>query len=335
MAARRASVVMVACASGVMLYHAGKRYLLRNASTLGISRQSMATAEGSHHEEPSSKTGLDLKTKKKRSPAVNREFLYQLLKLLRVSIPSPLSKEFVLLVLHTASLVSRTFLSIYVAQLDGRIVKSIVEQNPRLFLQHCINWLLVAIPATFINSLIRFLECKLALAIRTRLVDYAYLLYFRNQTYYRVSNLDGRLANPDHSLTEDIQAFSSAITHIYSHVSKPLLDVVLMSAALARLAKKRGDFSHYPGMLGISVIVMTGYILKLLSPPFGKLVAEEARRNGYLRYIHSRLITNAEEIAFYGGHKVLCLCVHCQALALGVILYLVHSWEALLCSGSV
>ena len=305
MAARRASMVMVACASGVVLYHAGKRYLLRNTNSSGISRRS---AEGHQLEDPSAKTGLDLgKIKKKRSPAVNREFLYQLLKLLRVSIPSPLSKEFALLVLHTASLVSRTFLSIYVAQLDGRIVKSIVEQNPRLFLQHCINWLLVAIPATFINSLIRFLECKLALAIRTRLVDYAYLLYFRNQTYYRVSNLDGRLANPDHSLTEDIQAFSSAITHIYSHVSKPLLDVVLMSAALARLAKKRGDFSHYPGMLGISVIIMTGYILKLLSPPFGKLVAEEARRNGYLRYIHSRLITNAEEIAFYGGHKVLCV----------------------------
>ena len=322
MAARRASVVMVACASGVMLYHAGKRYLLRNASSSGISRRSTGTVEGGHLEEPSSKTGLDLRTKKKRSPAVNGEFILQLLKLLRVSIPSPLSKEFALLVLHTASLVSRTFLSIYVAQLDGRIVKSIVEQNLGLFLQHCINWLLVAIPATFVNSLIRFLECKLALAIRTRLVNYAYLLYFRNQTYYRVSNLDGRLANPDHSLTEDIQAFSSAVTHIYSHVSKPLLDVVLMSAALARLAKKRGDYSNYPGMLGIGVIVMTGYILKLLSPPFGKLVAEEARRNGYLRYIHSRLITNAEEIAFYGGHKVLvCTSCVCIAIVVFVVLY--------------
>ena len=302
MAARRASVVMVACASGVMLYHAGKRYLLRNSGS-SSSRLSISEQEESQLLS-SAKAGLELKTKKKRSPAVNREFLRQLLKLLRVSIPSPLTKEFLLLVLHTASLVSRTFLSIYVAQLDGRIVKSIVETNPKLFLQPCINWLLIAIPATFINSLIRFLECKLALAIRTRLVDYAYSLYFRNQTYYRVSNLDGRLANPDHSLTEDIQAFSSAVTHIYSHVSKPLLDVVLMSAALARLAKKRGEHSHYPGILGISVIVMTGYVLRLLSPPFGKLVAEEARRNGYLRYIHSRLITNAEEIAFYGGHKV-------------------------------
>lgn len=302
MAARRASVVMVACASGVMLYHAGKRYLLRNSRSLS-SRLSMSERDVNQLV-MTSKAGGEMKMKKKRSPEVNQVFFRQLLKLLRVSIPSLLSKEFVLLILHTASLVSRTFLSIYVAQLDGRIVKSIVETNPRHFLQHCISWLLVAIPATFVNSLIRFLECKLALAIRTRLVNYAYLLYFRNQTYYRVSNLDGRLANPDHSLTEDIQAFSSAVTHIYSHVSKPLLDVVLMSAAFARLTKKRGEHSHYPGIIGLSVLIMTGYILKLLSPPFGKLVAEEARRNGYLRYIHSRLITNAEEIAFYGGHQV-------------------------------
>lgn len=297
---RKASLTLVACVSGVALYTARKNYLRRKSRAAGEEGE-----RGGEEEEDSTFSAVqDFMKKKKKNAAVNRAFLKQLFKLLRISIPSVLSKEFLLLVFHTASLVARTFLSIYVAHLDGRLVKSIVDRKPYTFLRHCLTWLLLALPATFVNSLIRYLESKLALAIRTQLVDYAYSLYFKNQTYYRVSNLDGRLTNPDHSLTEDVQAFSAAVTHIYSHVSKPLLDVVLMSGALSRLAKKKGENSPYPPMIGFGMIFFTGWILRMFSPAFGKLVAEEARRSGYLRHVHSRLITNAEEVAFYGGHKV-------------------------------
>lgn len=287
----RTSIALVTCASGVILYYAGKRYFIQSH------RSSLETKQG--------------KRNKKNIPAVNVTFLKQLLKLIRISIPSPLSKEFLLLFLHTSALVSRTFLSIYVAKLDGKFVKSIVEGNVPKFIKLIVNWILLAIPATFINSLIRYVECKLALAIRTRLVDHAYTMYFSDQTYYRVSNLDGRLNNPDHSLTEDLQAFSSAITHIYSHVSKPILDIVMMSAELRRSAVRRGETSPYPGLLGLATVIATAAILKVVAPPFGKLVAEEARRNGFLRYLHSRIITNAEEIAFYAGHQVVNGMVQC------------------------
>jgi len=321
---RQAGVAALVCTSGVVLCEAGRRYLKVRAATRRKRRANGAgnTIDSSDNKGGQSETLYNCsaleefikRNRKKKSPAVDKTFLRQLLKLIKIAIPSVFSKEFGLLCVHTSSLVIRTFLSIYVAHLDGHLVKAIVDRNSYMFFQHCIKWVMLAVPATFINSLIRYLESKLALAIRTRLIDYAYSLYFNNQTYYRVSNLDGRLANPDHSLTEDMQAFSSAVTHIYSHLSKPLLDVLLMSNAVRLVAKVQGEKSPFPGILGFSTIFFTGWLLKVCSPPFGKLVAEEARRNAHLRYIHSRLITNAEEVAFYNGHKVRLTPVYCSIM---------------------
>ena len=60
-----------------------------------------------------------------------------------------------LLSLHTLVLVFRTFLSIYVAKLEGRMVKHIVKKDVTTFVLLLTTWFGVAIPATFINSLIR------------------------------------------------------------------------------------------------------------------------------------------------------------------------------------
>lgn len=237
-------------------------------------------------------------------PGLNKEFVLQLRKLIKIVIPKCLCYESGLLIVHTLCLISRTFLSIYVAALEGAIVKFIVRKDVKQFAIVLLKWFGIAIPATFINSMIRFLESKLSLAFRTRLVRHSYRLYFKNQNYYRVSNLDGRIENADHRLTEDIAIFATSVAHLYSSVTKPCFDLMLIGLALMRSSKKMNANIISGPTLAIAVISLTAHIIRVVSPKFGQLVAEEANRYGYLRHIHSRIITNSEEIAFYGGHKV-------------------------------
>uniref|UniRef100_A0A1B6E0P3 ABC transporter domain-containing protein n=1 Tax=Clastoptera arizonana TaxID=38151 RepID=A0A1B6E0P3_9HEMI len=248
-------------------------------------------------------TKAKVKTKAK-SPGFNKEFLKQLVKLIKLMIPGIWSIEIGLLSFHTLALITRTFMSIYVANMEGKMVKFIVQKDVVNFSLMLLKWFGVALPATILNSMIRYLENKLALAFRSRLVNHSYKLYFKDQTYYRVSNLDGRIENADHRLTDDISAFSSSVAHLYSHLTKPLFDCALIAFALARSTRQMGA-AVIPGpMLAFVVISLTGQILRSCSPKFGSLVAIEADKNAYLRHVHSRVITNGEEIAFYGGHKV-------------------------------
>ncbi|KAJ9589629.1 hypothetical protein L9F63_017169, partial [Diploptera punctata] len=103
-------------------------------------------------------------TKRRKSPGINKEFILQLQKLVKVMIPGIWTKEIALLSMHTLALGTRTLLSIYVASMEGQIVKYIVRKDVKNFALMLLKWLGVAVPATFINSMIRFLENKLALA---------------------------------------------------------------------------------------------------------------------------------------------------------------------------
>ncbi|XP_072383557.1 ATP-binding cassette sub-family D member 1 [Diabrotica undecimpunctata] len=237
-------------------------------------------------------------------PNFNLAFILQFIKLVRIMIPSLLCTETVLLSGHTTFLFLRTFLSIYVANLEGAIVKYIVMKDPQNFVKQLGKWFAVAIPATFINSMIRYLESRIALSFRTRLVDHSYKLYFKNQSYYRVTVLDGRLDNCAQRLTDDIETVANTVSHLYGQITKPCFDILLMVIALANLVKSRHSNLVIGPVIICGVVMFSALLLRFVSPRFGHLVAQEAEKKGYLRHVHGRIVSNAEEIAFYGGHRV-------------------------------
>lgn len=101
-------------------------------------------------------------------PAVglDRDFIKQLIALLKIMVPGWRSREAGLLTCATLTLLARTFLSIYVATLEGQIVKRIVLKDVHGFTLMLTRWFAIALPATFVNSAIRYLEGRLALSFR-------------------------------------------------------------------------------------------------------------------------------------------------------------------------
>jgi ATP-binding cassette subfamily D (ALD) long-chain fatty acid import protein len=121
---------------------------VRNA----INEQKSATAR--QKQQAAGKTSTPDFKDQKQKVELNREFFKNLFKLLRIVIPGVKSKEMRLIVSHSCFLVIRTLISLYVAELDGKLVSSLVRGKGREFLIGIVWWMLVAVPATFTNSMV-------------------------------------------------------------------------------------------------------------------------------------------------------------------------------------
>jgi ATP-binding cassette subfamily D (ALD) long-chain fatty acid import protein len=263
---------------------------IRNA----ISEQKAAASRHRQAQDASVPPGAGGKRKKKVE--LNREFVHNLFKLLRIVIPGVRSKEFRLLVSHTLFLVVRTLISLYVAELDGKLVSALVRGRGKDFLLGIVWWMVVAVPATFTNSMLSYHQCKLALQYRTRLTRYIHSRYLSRMTFYTLGNLDDRIKNADQLITVDVSKFSNSLAELYSNLAKPVLDMMIYNYQLSRNVGGEGLFAM------ALLVQVSANVMRVLTPPFGRYVADEARLEGEFRFSHSRLIDNSEEVALYGGH---------------------------------
>ena len=161
--------------------------------------------------------------------------------------------------------------------------------------------------------MLTYLQGKLAIGFRSRLTGYLHSRYLKNMTFYKVANLDDRIKNADQLITQDVDKFCEKVAELYSNLTKPVLDTIIYNW---QVIQNTGGESVF----GLNVIVnITAALIRVLTPPFGKMAAEEQRLEGTcsnftlfissilpsnvgeFRFVHSRLIENAEEIALYSG----------------------------------
>lgn len=116
---------------------------------------------------------------------------------------------------------------------------------------------------------------------------YIHDLYLNDrQTYYKLGNLDGGLTGggADQFITSDLPLFCDSAAALYSSLGKPFLDLVVFNYQLMRSLGPMalaGILLNYGG---------TAWMLKKFSPPFGRLAAAQAKREGDFRGLHSKYI---------------------------------------------
>ncbi|KAH6940586.1 hypothetical protein HPB50_002643 [Hyalomma asiaticum] len=147
---------------------------------------------------------FDKKDAKKEKAHVDREFFRQLGSLLKVVIPGVFTPEFGYMLLVASSLIGRTLCDIWLIRNGTIIERAIISRNVSLFketLQAFIFTMPMVVSLT-LAMLLQYGLSELRLRFRSRLHHALYKEYLSGITYYRMSNLDNRIANPDQLLTQ-------------------------------------------------------------------------------------------------------------------------------------
>lgn len=246
------------------------------------------------------KTAVELE---KNSPLFHSRFLIQMQILTKILIPSLLDKNSLLLAGQIFFLVMRTWLSLYVAKLDGKIVRDIIAVRSDRFMIDMMHWFLLALPASYTNSAIKLLQKKLSLNFRANLTRYIHDMYLdKRLAFYKLifdsDCNDSVVRNIDNSITNDVTNFCEATTSIFANMAKPMIDLIFFSVYL------RDNLGSF-GVAGIFInYFITGFILRKYTPPLGKLASRKSTADGnYYNYLLN-MINNHEEIAFYQGTNV-------------------------------
>lgn len=180
-----------------------------------------------------------------------------------------------------------------------------------------------------VNNVLKWSVSQLRLSLRYKLSRYLYQKYISGLVYYRINVFDLNLQNLDQLLTSDIEKFSNTITDVYTNISKvpillnafrqikirftkiyretqsnrnsffqPLLDIIVL---VQQLSSSYTGAQTPAAMIGY--LAVAGTVLTLARKPLTRLTVRETQLEGQLRYCHSRLITNCEEVAFLNGNK--------------------------------
>ncbi|XP_006831009.1 PREDICTED: ATP-binding cassette sub-family D member 3 isoform X4 [Chrysochloris asiatica] len=224
---------------------------------------------------------------KKERAVVDKVFFSRLRKILKIMVPRMFCKETGYLILIAVMLISRTYCDVWMIQNGTLIESGIIGRSRKDFKRYLFNFIAAMPLISLVNNFLKFGLNELKLCFRARLTKYLYEEYLQAFTYYKMGNLDNRIANPDQLLTQDVEKFCNSVVDLYSNLSKPFLDIVLYIFKLTSAIGAQGPTSM------MAYLIVSGLFLTRLRRPIGKMTIIEQKYEGEYRYVNSRLITNS------------------------------------------
>ncbi|KAK9305710.1 hypothetical protein QLX08_003454 [Tetragonisca angustula] len=228
---------------------------------------------------------------------VNARFFRQLYQLLKIGIPSVVSLEMGFIVLIAGTLVVRSVCDFQLINMITALDASILNMNKPSFKRNLFKFLCLIPMISLVNNVLKYSTYETKLRLRTNVTRYLLDQYLKGFTYYKMSNLDSRIANPDQLLTTDVDKFCESFMDLYNNIAKPLLDIGFY------MYKLTINLGQETPIIMLSYLVFAGIVVTYLRKPIGQMTVKEQRLEGEYRHINSRLITNSEEIAFYQGNN--------------------------------
>lgn len=232
------------------------------------------------------------KDKERRQPG-KVDFLFKLLLHDR--------KCLVLFITQAILLNIRTLLSLRVATLDGQLVSTLVRAQYANFAKILLGkWMILGIPASFINSLISYTTKLCSVTINRKVSDFLLSKYLSNHhTFYSVASADS-VSEIQDNLTRDIYTFSMNSSLLLNQLLKPMLDLILCSFKL--LTSNTSVMGEGTLALGL-IVYASNSLLKLIQPNFTRLTMVSSSLESWFRSLHSNLHSSNEEIALLRGQK--------------------------------
>ncbi|XAR73376.1 Fatty-acyl-CoA-transporting ATPase [Bertholletia excelsa] len=215
--------------------------------------------------------------------------------LFKILVPTVFDKQGAQLLAVAILVISRTWITDRIASLNGTTVKYVLEQDKAAFIRLVGVSVLQSAASSFVAPSLRHLTARLALGWRIRLTQHLLKNYLRKNAYYKVFHMSSKSIDADQRLTQDLEKLTTDLSGLVTGMVKPSVDILWFTWRMKLLTGRRGVAILYTYML-----LGLGF-LRSVAPDFGDLASREQELEGNFRFMHERLRTHAESVAFFGG----------------------------------